>query len=372
MTETTAAAPPALSNRTLNRTLLERQFLLRRTNRPAVEVIRHLVAMQGQEPNWPYVGLWTRVAGFTREDLTALLHDRKVVRATMVRVTQHLATAEDFAWLRPPLQPLLDRHVRARYYTEQLGDLDLREVVDAALAFLGEETKPRRDLSRMLVERYPGRKGTPLSGAVETQVALVHPPPGSTWGSWWSRPVMPLTRAETWTGLPMDPEPGVRRLVLRYLAAFGPASVHDIRTWSGLNLREIRPVVEELRPKLRSYRGEDGRELLDLAEARLADPEVPAPVRFLPAYDNLILSHADRSRVIATEDRPKVVDGAVVEPTFLVDGFVRGTWDVAGGVVKVRPFRPLEETELEEVRREAERVGEFVAAEGERGRVEVG
>jgi hypothetical protein len=362
---------PVLTLRALNRTLLQRQFLLQRTNRSALEVIEHLVAMQGQDPNWPYVGLWTRKTSFGHDDLTALLHDRSVVRSTMVRATQHLASAADFAWLRPAVQPLLDRHVRASYYTEQLGDLNLDEVVKTALEFLGDRAVPRRDLSRMLTERYPGRKGAPLAGAVEVRTPLVHPAPGCTWGSWWSRPSVPVAQAQAWTGRPMDSGPGIERLILRCLAAFGPATVHDAKTWSGLNLREIRPAVEELRPQLRSYRDEQGRELLDLAAAPLADAEAPAPARFLPAYDNAILSHADRSRIIAAEDRPKVVDGAVVEPTFLIDGFVAGTWVLEGPVVRIRPFAPLAEDDAAHLHAEAERLAPFLAPGGEAPRVEM-
>nr|WP_201776652.1 crosslink repair DNA glycosylase YcaQ family protein [Allosalinactinospora lopnorensis] len=160
---------PVFSQRVLNRTLLQRQFLLERTSRGVPAVIEHLVAMQAQEPNWPYVGLWTRLAGFRHEALTYLLHDGTVVRSTMLRVTQHLAGAADYAWLRPALQPLMDRHVRASYYTEQTNGLDLAEVTATAVEFLGDRTVPRRELNRMLAERYPRRKGAQLAGAVETR-----------------------------------------------------------------------------------------------------------------------------------------------------------------------------------------------------------
>nr|WP_269082861.1 crosslink repair DNA glycosylase YcaQ family protein [Allosalinactinospora lopnorensis] len=181
---------------------------------------------------------------------------------------------------------------------------------------------------------------------------------------------MPVAVARAWTGLPMDPAPGVERMVARYLAAFGPAGIRDLSTWSGLPQRLLRPAVERLGGRLRTYRDEQGRQLFDVPDAPLADPELPAPARFLPGYDNLILSHADRSRVISDAERPRVSSGAVVQPTFLVDGFVRGVWSLEGPVLRIHPFRPLPEADTAALLAEADHLAAFVADEGTEPRVE--
>ncbi|MFC4472034.1 winged helix DNA-binding domain-containing protein [Streptomyces xiangluensis] len=342
---------PPLSLRALNRTLLHRQLLATRSNRPALDVVRHIVATQSQEPNWPYVGLWTRMENFTHDELTSLLEDRGVVRSTMLRGTQHLVSADDFGWLRPTLQPLLDRALRAAYYAKETADLDLADLAAAGRDIVADRTMPRRELGRLLVERWPGHKGAVLAGAVELQVALVHPTPGGTWGKWGTRAAMPVALAEAWTGRSMGTA-SVETMIDRYLAAFGPASVKDIQAWSGLT--RLREVVDRLRPRLRVLRDERGTELFDLPDAPHADPDSAAPVRFLPAFDNLVLGHADRTRVISDEDRKRVMPGqAQVLPTLLVDGFVRGTWALEPSRLQVSPFRPLSKTERTAVTEEA-------------------
>lgn len=351
-----------LKLRTLNRTLLERQLLVSRTKRPPLDVVRQLIAMQSQEPNWPYVGLWTRIDGFQHDDLTALLEDRSVVRSTMVRATMHLAAGDDFRWLRPIIQPIIDRHQRSPYYAEQTKGLDLEELADIARGLLADQTLPRRHLSRVLGERFPGRKGAILAGAVELHTPMVHPSPGGVWGTWGTRGGMPIALAESWLGQPMCTPPRLETMIRRYLAAFGPATVMDIQAWSGRT--RLREVVDALRPQLQVYRNEQGKELFDLPDSPpFADPDQPVPVRFIPAYDNLLLGHADRTRVISDEDRKQVMPGgAQVLPTFLVDGFVRGTWSIKDSTLRITPFRSLSKADTAAVLEEAEHLRPFIAA----------
>jgi hypothetical protein len=361
---TDVAAVPVISLRGLNRTLLDRQLLISRTSRPVLEVVEHLVAMQGQEPNWPYVGLWARIAGFSREDLAGLLSDRSVVRSTVLRSTQHLVSADDFRWLRPLVQPVLDRTVRAPYFARATAGLDLAELAGTGRDLLADQTLPRRQLGRVLADRYPGRDGRVLAGAVELQVPLVHAPSTGAWGGWGTRPAISVTRAEAWLGRPMETTE-VETMICRYLAAFGPAGVMDIQAWSGLT--RLREVVDALRSELRVYRNEQGKELFDLPDAPIADPDLPVPARFLPAFDNLVLGHADRTRVISDQDRKRVMPGsAMVRPTFLVDGFVHGTWRLEGSTLLIAPFRPLSAAGTAAVLEEAGHLHTFVAPATER------
>jgi hypothetical protein len=359
----------SLSRRTLNRTLLSRQLLLRRAETSTLAIVERLVAMQAQEPNWPYVGLWARRADFRHDDLSALLRDRVVVRSTALRSTMHLVGAADFAWLRPMVQPAADRVARTPYFAKETAGLDLADLARTGAELLGELTLPRRELARLLAERFPDRHGGRLAGAVELQVPLVHSPDTGAWGSWASRRAIEVTRAEAWTGRPMVGAPALDVLIDRYLAAFGPASVRDLQAWSGLT--KLRGPVEERRSRLHAYRAEDGTELFDLPDAALADEGAPAPVRFLPGFDNVVLGHADRSRIVADEDRGRLAPGyAMVPPSFLVDGFAAGTWELRGLALVVTPFRRLVDADAAAVADEARRLLAFVLPDESAGSVE--
>lgn len=350
-----------LSLRALNRALLQRQFLTERTGRTALQVVGHLVAMQAQEPNWPYVGLWSRMDGFTQAQLSVLLEERTVVRSALLRSTQHLAVADDFRRFRPVLQPVLDRTASTPYFRRVSGGLDTDALTAAGARILSGRTLPRRELARLLALRYPGREGKILAGEVELRTPLVHTPETATWGRWGTRTAISVTRAEDWLGAPMTPAPA-QDLVRRYLTAYGPASVMDMQAWSGLT--RLREVIHAMRGELRRYRDAEGRELFDLESApELPDLETPVPVRFLPAFDNLLLGHADRTRVIGDADRRRVMPGAaMVLPTFLVDGFVHGSWSLQDGTLRLVPFRPLGTAETNAVTEEAERLLPFLGA----------
>lgn len=347
-----------LSTRRLNRTYLQRQFLLRPATRPVHEVVERLVAVQGQEVDAPYVGLWTRMADLRHDDLTEALHDRRVVRGGLLRGTQHLATGVDYRWLRPLLKQRMGR-AGLSAFSRQIAGLDLAELAQAGREILADQQLTRPKLAKRLGERYPDREAMALAWAVQHQLSLLHPPPSGTWRH---RGHVTCVLAEDWLGGPLEERPTLRTLLLRYLAACGPATVTDLQIWSGL--RKLRDEVEGMRQDLKVYRDEAGRELFDLPDAELADGDEDAPVRFLPEFDNLVLSHDDRTRIVSDADRALVCPGySVVRPTFLVDGFVAGTWEVTGGEVRIAPFRRLSDVDGAAVVAEAERLRGFIQAE---------
>ncbi|MEU8106742.1 winged helix DNA-binding domain-containing protein [Nonomuraea muscovyensis] len=345
-----------LSPRALNRMTLQRQLLLERASLSPVQAIEHLVAVQGQDVNPPYFGLWSRLASFTQDDLTSLLHDRRVVRGSLLRGTQHLALADDYAWLRPLMQAPLSRARQAAWGRVMVG-VDLDELVALARGHLAGRTLSRPELRDLLARRWPEVDPMALAWSAQALVAVVHPPPSGTWNKGGATP---FTLAEEWLGRPLDAAPRVERMVARYLAAFGPASVMDVQAWSGLT--RLRPVVEAM--PLRRHTDLDGRVLYDLPDAPPAPEDAPAPVRFLPYFDNLMVAYADRSRMMTAEQRKAVCVGAIVHPTFLVDGVVAGMWDVKDGDLLLRPFGPLPEAVMAELAEEGARLLAFAGAAG--------
>ncbi|APU16493.1 winged helix DNA-binding domain-containing protein [Actinoalloteichus fjordicus] len=346
-----------LTRRALNRATSARQFLLARTSASAPEVIEHLVGLQAQDPDPPYLGLWSRLTAFELDHLTRLLDERTVVRATLFRGTQHLVTAEDYRWLRPLLQPMLARWQRGAFGRATAG-LDLAELAATARVFLGHDVVTRPVLGRALAEKWPGRDPVGLARSVQGLLPVIHPPPDGTWRR---RGATPFVLAEHWLGRSLADAPEPARLIQRYLAAFGPATVKDVQAWSGLT--RLREPVDDLRPRLRVFRDEAGRELFDLPEAPRPDPDVPAPVRFLAALDNVVLAHTDRSRMM-TDDRRRHV---IVEAAVTVDGFVRGVWSIRreGGLatLDVRLFAPVTSAEETALTEEGARLLRFAAAE---------
>ncbi|WP_330182613.1 winged helix DNA-binding domain-containing protein [Nocardia sp. NBC_01503] len=341
-----------LSLRQLNRTLLARQMLTERVSMPAADLIRHLIAVQGQEANWPFIGLWTRLTDFEPAELNSLLHDRTVVRGTMIRRTVHLAHAEDYRWLYPTVRPTVEQSLRLAYYREACEHLDHTEFATAGRRLLTGRTLTRTEIGRTLAERFPTPHPDRLSAILGQITPLVHHAEAGTWGAWRNRRVS-VSLAEEWIGAPLAERPDPEQLILRYLAAFGPATVADIQSWSGVT--KLAEVVARLRPQLRVLRDDTGRELFDIPDAPLADPNLPVPVRFLPAFDNALLAHKDRRRAITDEDRSritKIASGGV--PMYLVDGFVHGRWDLRGETLRITPWHPMTSTDEAAVRAAAE------------------
>ncbi|TDD43834.1 winged helix DNA-binding domain-containing protein [Nonomuraea terrae] len=346
----------ALSRRALNRALLQRQFLLERADLAALEVIGHLVAMQAQEPNWPYVGLWSRIRHFTHADLTTLLAEGRVVRSGFLRSTMHLVAADDFRRLRPVLQPVLNRTADSAHFRRDNAGLDPETLVAEGRALLQTGPLPRRDLARHLATLHPGRDSRILAGEIELRTPLIHDPATASWGGWGTRSSVTVSAAAVDALHPA----ALRELIRRYLAAFGPATVADVQAWCGLT--RLDQIISEMGADLCHYTGPDGQRLLDLPDAPLPDPDTPAPVRLLPAYDNALLGHADRGRIIADADRKHVAPGqARVLPTVLIDGYVRGTWSFTAGKVRLTPFRPLSAAEQQAVDHEISQVLPFLS-----------
>ncbi len=356
------AGGDALDRRALNRALLARQLLLARSPLPVPDAVEHLVGLQAQAPTPPYVALWSRLADFRPDELGSLLVDRRAARIALMRSTIHLVSAADCRWLRPLVQPVHARGLRANF-GRYLQDLDLDAVALAGRELVEERPRTFAELGESLTERWPGRDRQALAMVVRTYVPLVQVPPRGVWGASGSAA---HTSAESWFGRPMVADPPADDLVLRYLAAFGPASVRDVQAWSGLT--RLRPVVDRLRPALRTFRDERGVELFDLADAPRPPADTPAPPRFLPEWDNALLSHADRTRVAADEDRAALAaSGPVPLGAVLVDGFVRAGWRAAresgAATLWITPFARLSPGDRDAVAAEGERLLRFVAAD---------
>ena len=345
---------PTLSRRALNRATLARQMLLRREKASVLAAIERLIGLQAQLPNPPYIGLWSRLQEFEKADLTRLIERRRVVRSTMMRVTQHLVTARDFLWLRPALQPVIDRFWRSSY-GKRVTRLDHGTLLDAARALMAEQPRTITELRALLGARWPKHDADAMAYTIQLQLALVHVPPRGTWGQGGA---VPATLAEDWLGKPLAVADSTDKLVERYLAAFGPATIMDMQEWSGLT--KLRDAFERLRPKLRTFRDEQGRELFDLPGAPRPDPDTPAPPRLLPEYDNLLLAHADRSRVITDDERKAIWTKNGLLASALVDGRVVATWKIVrerkGATLVIDPLTRIARADRAALADEAERL----------------
>jgi Winged helix DNA-binding domain len=353
-----------LSVRQVNRATLARQLLLARDDRPILDAVRHLVGLQAQVPSNPYLALWSRLAGFVPDDLGQLLLDRKVARTTVMRATIHLVTADDVLVLRPLMQPVLDAELgRHRDYAPALRNVDLDAVLAFARPLLAERPYNGTQMRAALAERFPDHDAAALAYACRCRLALVQVPPR---GLWRRSGQAAVTTAEAWLGAPLATDPSIDDVVLRYLGAFGPATTGDIATWS--RLTGLGEVVERLRPGLRPFRDERGRELFDLPDAPRPDPDTPAPPRFLPEYDNAVLSHADRSRLVSEEHRGWLFDTpGPVHGSVLHDGFLGGTWSIdrtgEATVLVVRPVVRLSKRASAALQAEGRRVLRFLEPE---------
>ncbi|WP_433433475.1 winged helix DNA-binding domain-containing protein [Nonomuraea sp. CA-141351] len=347
---------PLISRRALNRATLDRQHLLRRTGKTVIEVVEHLGGLQAQTPHTWYAGLWNRIEGFKPADAADLLLSRDLVRIALQRSTIHLVSARDCLAMRPLLQTVGERMTWSTF-GKRLEGVDLDELAAVGRALLEERPMTFAELGRGLAERWPSHDPHALGQGVRCLVPLVQVPPRGLWGK--SGPVA-HTSAESWLGFEVPPMTPAE-LVLRYLAAFGPASVMDVQMWSGLT--RLGEAVESL--DLVRFRDESGRILYDLPDAVRPDEDTPAPVRLMYDFDNLFRSHADRSRVI-TETGLAALQGfmgsSVPPRTILVDGFTAGDWTVtrAKGTSTLTIHQWVPISVLEEVEEEGLRLLEFL------------
>jgi Winged helix DNA-binding domain len=350
-----------LDRRQLNRALLARQLLLERTEMSTIEAVEHLVGLQSQAPLAHYVALWSRLASFDPVAAGAALETRQLVRTHAMRATVHLFSRNDALGLRALTRPMLASRFASSPFPKLLPGINLDDVCRRGRELATDEAIGRVELGRRLSEWFPGAEQDALAYAVTYLEPMVQVPPRGVWGS---RGPVRWQTFRGWLGADADEAARIDDVLLRYLGAFGPASVADLRTWSGLP--GLRAVADRLGPRLRTFVDDSGHELLDLPDAPRPDPDIPAPARFLPEYDNVLLSHADRSRIIP--DRRAVPlppgDGARAG-TVLVDGDFRATWRVEirddDARLTVHAVPALSGSEVGEVHEEAMRLLSFLA-----------
>ncbi|MFD7078725.1 winged helix DNA-binding domain-containing protein [Streptomyces sp. NPDC059918] len=359
-----------LDSRALGRATLARQLLLDRADVPVLDAVAHLGGLQAQEPQEPFVGLWSRLRGFAPSDLSGLLVRRQVVRTHLMRRTVHLVTAEDVLAWRARHGAMLRQRVLG-VYRRELEGVDLDELAAAGRALMADgEPRSMTELARALAGRWPAPGPRALGEMlIAALVPVVQAPPRGLWRTKAGVRNVPLS---SWLGREIDPpsadgsDPVGQALVRRYLAAFGPAASADLRAWCGL--AGLPAAVAAVREELVSFRDERGRELLDLPGAPRPDPGTPAPVRFLPAFDNAILGYDDRRRIIDDAHRGLSVAG---ERVVLVDGRVAATWNAEdGGTVAVTPLHGLRAADRTAVAEEGSRLASFLS-DNESGRVRI-
>jgi hypothetical protein len=320
-----------------------------------VEAIERLAGMQAQEPRPPFLGLWSRLEGFAREDLIDALGDGSAVRGLLMRGTLHTVSARDFRAFRPVVQPVLSAAYAGVDKRRREG-VDVDAVLPVARELLEEEPRTFNALRGLLSERFPDANERGLGYAARTHLPLTMVPTEDRWG---------FPRDAKFALAEAGDDGSPRTLVRRYLAAFGPATAADSQTWSGL--RGVAEVLEEM-DDLERFEDDQGRTLFDLPDAPRPDADVPAPVRFLPEFDNLVLAHADRTRLLDDEHRPLVVTKNLrVKATFLVDGRVAGTWKSARKGKKaslaLEPFGKLRKKDIKALTAEGEQLLRLVEQE---------
>lgn len=366
-----ATTAKKMTQRALNRALLARQLLLERSDMPVAAAIEQLLGMQAQVPSDPYYGLWSRLKDFDPQELSALIEKRKAVRIGVMRGTIHLLTARDALALRPLVQPILDRVLFSNAETRSIRGIDLTEFVEAGRAAVEEKPMTWAEVRKHLAARWPEHDAVAILRAVQFTLPLVQVPPRGMWGKSGAPRV---TTTDAWLKKPLS-KPSPEKMVLRYIAAFGPASVMDAQAWSGLT--KLAPVFEGLRSKLVTFTDETGRELFDLPNAPRPDEDTPAPPRFLPIYDNAYLGFANRDRIIRPGFGPKrkLLENAWVK-SFLLDGIVSGFWKVDEGkgsaTLVLEPFGTLTKKEMSALSGEGKRLMKFVAPEAKKTDVKLG
>jgi hypothetical protein len=343
----------------LNRALLVRQLLLERKPMPLADAVEQLAGLQAQYTPSPYLTLCARLDGFERVQFTAALERRRLVKGLLMRGTLHIVTPRDY-WAFATARRAMGADYWPPSYERRIPRRKIAELAKVAVAEL--RTGPRTfEEVRALLEPYATADitATFLWRRVQGQEQVVHVPPSGTWG-YHGEGVYEAADAALGGG-PPTPDEACEHLIRRYLGAFGPATKQDIAQWAGL--QRTGPVGETLaRLDLRTFADEAGRTLYDLPDASLPDPESPAPPRLVPRYDNLVLAHADRTRVLGDIPINRIVTkNALVHATLLIDGFVAGTWQLENGRVKLEPFVRIPPSVRAALAEEVDRVEAFIA-----------
>ncbi len=365
--------PEVLGERALNRALLARQMLLRRERLSVPDALERLVGLQAQDPVQPYVGLWSRLEGFRPEGLGEAVQQGQAVRMALMRSTIHLVTRRDALRLRPLVQPAIDRGLRASY-GRRLDGVDPEALAAAARAVIEEKPTTTSELGRRLAERWPEPGTSALANAARAWLPMVQLPPRGVWGrSGRAIHAAADTVLHGRFAAPATPT-DLDTLVLRYLAGFGPAGVADVQQWSGLT--GLREVIERLRARLRAFHDAHGRALFDVPDAPRPGPDAPAPLRLVAGFDNLVLSHADRTRIIPDRHRPWLASrNGMVPGTVLVDGFVAGMWRSRRGrgalTLTVELFQRVSPEDEAAAAEQAESLAAFLARPDDDRKVEL-
>ncbi|MFO0590445.1 MAG: winged helix DNA-binding domain-containing protein [Polyangiaceae bacterium] len=349
----------------LNRATLARQMLLARQKASVVEAVHLLGGLQAQLARPPHIALWSRIEGFRREELTEAATRRDLVRGTLMRGTLHLVTPAEYALVRPQVQPMLTKSIRS-VLRERAAELDIDALVKASRDYLSAGPRTFEEIrDHLTLLKLPGDERA-RGFAVRMSVPLVQVPDGSAWG--WPGE-SPFALADAWLKQSVfetdasRPEPAAERLVTWYLAAFGPASVADAQSWSGI--ASLKEAFEALRPRLVTFRDERKRELFDLPDAPRPDAETEAPVRLLPEFDALGLAHDDRSRLV-DEAHKKLLFRPNLRnpPMFLVNGRVAGTWEIdpkkKKSTVELTAFAKIPKKSQDALAAEAESLSRFI------------
>lgn len=364
---TEADMPKVLTNRELNRATLARQMLLARGDRGIVETVEWLLGQQAQQTHDPYIGLWSRLSGFRHEALTSLIVDRTLSRATTMRGTLHLHTTDDLMGIRALVQPFL-RSAWLSGFRKRFAGNDEVAVLALARKLIDEKPVTAGELGKALKAVFPTADPLSMTTLLQSSDTLIQIPPTRIWGSGHA-PL--LTRIQNWLPAPYERPLARETLVRRYLAAYGPAQVADIQSWS--RLTKLSEVFEGLGDELVRFENDEGKLLYDLAEAPRPDADTPAPVRFMPLYDNAFLGFEDRRRFMLPGRRADFLTDA--KPPVVIDGLIAGGWAIEAKKKQARlvvtPFRKLLKREIAEVEREGHAFLKFMEERAESHDVEV-
>ncbi len=319
--------PDKIDQRSLNRTTLDRQHLLARSRHSSLELITHLIGMQAQVPSDPYIGLWSRIAEFDPHSVSRLYESRDILRMVVMRGTIHLLSADDAVATRTYAQEVLEQEIRShREYKEHLNGVDFTPVIAFITPLLTQDARTPTELRTLLQEKFPEFNPAALALVCRNRLPLVQIPPR---GLWQESGGLRLITLQSWIGRDCSPisDSGSQELVLRYLAAFGPASPRDVVAWS--RAPQLGRAMELLAPQLRPYSTDTSRILFDLPDAALAPADAVSAPRFLPQYDNLLLSHKNRSRFGSDDRRQWISRAGIAKGTVLLNGFIGAAWHIS-------------------------------------------